>query len=249
MRPESDPAGTDALLSRYADTGDVAVRNEIVRRHLYIAESSARRYMGRSIDYDDLFQVASLALIQAVDRYKVDKGAKFSTFATATVLGVIKNYFRDHSRNIRMPRRAGELLPRIEKAREELTATLERTPTPAQIAESLGVEVGAVLEALEAQSSLNIASLDAAPDEEKDGRLMDMVGAEDTAFDEVEFRDFLRREIDTLSDTERLILRQRFFDGRSQREVASEMNVSQMYVSRAERRIVERFRKAMELTG
>lgn len=245
MRQPIDAANTDALLDRYAKTGDVAIRNEIVKRHLYIAESAARRYSGRSVDTDDLFQAASLALIQAVDRYKVDKGAKFSTFATATVLGVIKNYFRDHARNIRMPRKAGELLPRIEKARDDLSAELLRTPTPAQIAEHLGVEVGAVLEALEAQSSLIVASLDAAADEEKDGRLLDTVGAVDDAYGAVEFRDFLAREIDNLSGTERFILGERYWNGRSQRDIAREMNVSQMYVSRTERRIVERFRKAM----
>lgn len=240
-----NPSETADLLKEYALTKDIQLRNEIVSRHLFIADSAARRYSGRNVDYDDLYQVASLALLQAVDRYDASKGAKFSTFATSTVLGVIKNYFRDHSRNIRMPRRAGELLPKIEHAREELSAQLDRTPTAAQIAEFLGVTDIQVLEALEASSRLNIASLDAGIDDDKDARLMDIVGGEDRSFDRVDFIDFFHREMNALSEVERHIVQQRFLEGRSQREVAQGMHVSQMYISRMERRIMDRFRKAI----
>lgn len=236
---------TDALFMQYAQTRDQDVRNELVSRHLYIADSIARRYSGRNIDYDDLYQVASLALIQAVDRYSIDKGVKFSTFATPTLLGVIKNYFRDHVRNIRMPRRAGDLLRRVDKAREELYGILMQTPTPAQIAQHLGVTTEEVLEALETGEALNITSLNIEAGENGEGQLMDVIGDEDNAYDQVDLQDFLSREMGKLSEAEQFIIKERYWAGRSQRDIAAELNVSQMYISRIERKIISRFRQAI----
>lgn len=238
-------ADTDVLFARYGESREREIRNELVNRHLYIADAIARRYTGRNIDYEDLFQVASLALIQAVDRFDVEKGVKFTTFATPTVMGVIKNHFRDNVRNVRMPRRSSELLRRIEKAREELQAELMRSPSPEQIAEHLQEELEHVLEALEAGEKLSMASLDAQVGEDGDGQLLDMVGSEDPGYDRVDVREFLAREMEKLTEAERFVVTERYWKGRSQRDIAKEMRVSQMYVSRVERRVIERFRQSM----
>ncbi len=243
--PFDSSASAEELFLEYAKTRDIATRNELVKRYLYIADAIARRHAGRSIDYEDLFQVASLALIQAVDRFDMGKGVKFTTFATPTVLGVIKNHFRDNARNVRMPRRASELLRRIEKAREELYATLLRSPTPDEIAAHLDVPLDNVLEALETGESLSVASLNAKVGEDGEGQLMDMIGGEDPGFAMVDIQEFITKEMEKLTEAERFVVTQRYWKGRSQRDIAKEMHVSQMYVSRVERRIIDRFRKSI----
>ena len=129
----------DLLLAEYCRTRDINLRNELISRYLYIADIISKKFSNRGIEYDDLYQVASLALLKALERYDITKGFKFSSFATPTIVGEIKNYFRDKSRMIRLPRKESEYIKKIENAKTYLSNSLGRSPTPDEIAEYLGI--------------------------------------------------------------------------------------------------------------
>ena len=233
------------MLAEYCKTRDVGLRNELVTEYMYLADMVARKYAGRGVEYDDLKQIAAMALIGALERFSCDKGIQFSTFAVPSMTGVVKNYFRDRSRIIRMPRTIGERVQKITLAREALTQELMRAPTPREIAERCGYSEADVLEATEAMQSLSLTSLDAQVGEEEDTPLASMLGQEEAEFENIALRDLLQKVMDKLSDAERKILHMRYFEERPQRDIAPEMGVSQMYVSRVERKMLARFREAL----
>ena len=235
----------EKMLSRYCETRDVGLRNELVTEYMYLADAVARRYAGRGVDYEDLRQIAAMALIGALERFSCGKGVKFSTFALPTMTGVVKNYFRDRSRTSRMPRTIGERVQKIALAREELTQELGRTPNIEELAKACGLSEADVLETIEATQSLSMTSLDQQIGDEEDTDLGAMLGREDGGFEDVEMRDLIRKVMEKLSDAEKKILQMRYFEEHSQREVAAEMGVSQMYVSRVERKMLARFREAL----
>lgn len=237
------PQETNDLLDRYSRTGDVAARDRVVAAHLYIARIIARKFSGRGVDYDDLYQVASLALVKAIERFDPTRGVQFSTFITPAMVGEVKNYFRDKSNLIRPPRRAGELARMTEKASESLTHRLHRAPRVDEIAQEAALSEEEVLEGLEA-SSFKPVSLDAQLSGE-DGELAleRVIGAEETGYMDVERRDAVARALQALPERQREVLRLRFFEGFSQREAAERMGISQMSVSRAERSALEEMKK------
>jgi RNA polymerase sigma-B factor len=150
----------DDLFARYSKNRDVVIRNEIVKRYLYLAEIISKKFINRGVEYDDIHQVASLALIKAVERFSPDKGFKFASFATPTIVGEIKRYFRDKSSSIRIPRRIYEEYHKVNSARDHLIQQLGRTPRADEIAGYLGIGEEAVLEILESWNAYNIQSLD-----------------------------------------------------------------------------------------
>ncbi len=240
-----DQEKTQNMLKEYCRTRDVSLRNELVTQHMYLAEMVARKYAGRGVEYDDLKQIAAVALIGALERYSCDKGIKFATFAVPSMTGVVKNYFRDRSRTIRMPRTIGERVQKITLARETLTQELMRAPTTREIAQRCGLAEADVLEAVEATQSLVMTSLDAQVGDEEDTPLADLLGREEMEFENIALRDLMEKVIDKLSDAEKRVLKMRFFEERTQRDIAGEMGVSQMYVSRVERKMLSRFREAL----
>jgi len=235
---------TEEVFKQYCETRDVALRNELLDRHIYIARIAARKFAGRGVDYEDLMQIASLALLKALDRYNCSMGFKFSTFATPSVIGELKNYFRDRASLIRLPRRESELISSFEEARRTLTDQLSRPPTIDEMAAHMRLPRERILEQMEARLSAVTASLDDAGPEEGQ-KLAEILGREEDGFMRVEDRLALERMMSELSDVERDIINQRYFQGQSQREVAQKLSVSQMYVSRLERKILERFRKSL----
>ena len=235
----------EQMLEEYCKTRSIDLRNQILEQHLYIASIVARRFSGRGVEYDDLYQVASLALLKAIERYDCSKGVKLSSFAAPTVVGEVKNFFRDRSRLIRMPRRSGDLIRKIETKREELEQGLMRSPTVYELADALYVTPEDVLEAVETRSAINATSLDSQLEEDTTGTLQSILGDEDRGFGDIEDRDLVERIITNLPEMEREVVQQRFFDNRSQREIAQELGVSQMTISRAERRALERFREML----
>jgi RNA polymerase sigma-B factor len=237
---------TEVLLAEYCKTRDINLRNELVGRYLYIAEIIAKKFANRGIEYDDLYQVASLALLKALERYDITRGFKFSSFATPTIVGEIKNYFRDKSRMIRLPRKESEYIKKIENAKTQLTNSLGRSPVPAEIAEYLGITEEQVLELMESGYSTKTASLDFYIDNEGETDLMAVIGREEKDYGLIEDRDFIERVMETLDEQERMVIRERFYNGKSQREISEKMGVSQMYISRMERRIIERFRRHLK---
>ncbi|MGI6705345.1 MAG: sigma-70 family RNA polymerase sigma factor [Clostridia bacterium] len=243
--PHSDE---DELLLQYSQTRDIKIRNELINRYLYIAEIIAKRFVNRGVEYDDLFQVASLALIKALERYDISKGYKFSSFATPTVIGEIKNYFRDRSRLIRLPRKDSEQIKKMEMAKNQLSHQLGRSPKAEEIAEYLNISTEQVLELMESSYATRLASLDHYIDEDGETDLLQMIGHEEKQYSLLEDRDFLEKSMRGLGELEKKIIYERFYNEKSQREIAESIGVSQMYVSRLERRILERFRRMLKAT-
>ena len=228
------------LFARYKETGDPAIRNEIVERYLYIASVIAKKFVGRGVEYDDLFQVAALALVKGVERFDETKGLQFSTFITPTITGEIKNYFRDRSRLVHLPRKVSELRVNIKRASEEILAETGRKPTAKELSARLGVSEEEIVRAAEAGG---VVSLDRPVESEEEGMsYYDVIPAEDDAFEKIENRDAIRAALGELSPQERELVVYRFQKELSQTETARRMGVSQMYVSRMERKVLDKLR-------
>ena len=230
------------LFQKYRETGDKELRNLIAEQYLHIAAILAKKFVGRGVEYDDLYQVASLALLKGIDRFDERKGLKFSTFITPTITGEIKNYFRDRSRLIHLPRKVSELRTAVQKAAEELTKELGKKPTAREIAEKLGVSEEEVLFSSEAGG---VVSLDA-PSEDGDMNFYDVLPAENDVFEKIDTRDAVLSAVKDLSETEKKLIKLRFTDELSQAETARRMGVSQMYVSRMERKLLEKLRERLK---
>lgn len=237
------------LFSEYATTKNIEIRNELINRHLYIAEILSKKFLNKGIEYEDIFQVASLGLIYAIERFDVDRGFEFSSFATPTIIGEIKKYFRDKGWSIRVPRGIQELSKKINVTKNTLQQTLQRTPTIKDIAEYLNHTEEEIIEAMEASQVYTARSLDLTYDndgENKDIQLLDIIGEMDKRFDEIENKDFLEKAVKKLNEIEKKVLKDRFFRNKTQMEVAKELQVSQMTISRMEKRIIEKFRTELK---
>ena len=240
------------LFKTFTETKDHLIREEIIHRHIYIAEILSKKYSNRGIDFDDIYQVACLGLVYAVDRFDVSKGFEFSSFATPTIIGEIKKHFRDKGWTIRVPRRIQELSQKINLARNTLNQELQRIPLVEEIADYLGVTSEEVLEAMEASKVYTPQSLDTpyeSDGEDKETTLADLVGVEDKSFMEIENNDFLMNIIEKLNDVEKRIIDYRYFQRRTQVDIANRLGISQMTVSRVEKKIMERFRIELEKTN
>lgn len=231
------------LFEQYHKTHDVALRNQIAEKYLFIASMIAKKFVGRGVEYDDLFQVASLALLKGIDRFDETKGLKFSTFITPTITGEIKNYFRDRSRLIHLPRRIAELRVSVKKAEEELSLATGKHPTAKEIAEKLGVPEEDVLSCMEAGS---VVSLDKPVDDEDGASFYDVLPSDEDDFERIMENDAVRRALSQLNDTEKKLISCRFGQELSQAETARRMNVSQMYVSRMERKILQKLKEDLK---
>lgn len=236
----------DALLAQYAQSRAPDLRDAIVEAYLYIAEIVARKFSGRGVDYDDLYQVAALALVKGIDRFDVDKGIKFASFITPTMVGEVRNYFRDRSRTIRLPRRSAQMARELREAKARLEQQLGRSPRVDELAEAMGVSEADVLEALELGNAMTPASLDAQVNEEdSETSLSNFLGFSDPGYSSFEQNDMLKRAMSALDDRQRAVIAARFFEGRSQREVAAQLDISQMTVSRIERQALKCLREQM----
>lgn len=240
----ADNPTPERLIAEYAASPSLENRDRLVEAHLYIAEIIARKFSGRGVDYDDLYQVAALALVRAVERFDPARGVKFRSFAMPNMVGEVKNYFRDRSRAVRLPRRGAELAREIERARDKLLQSLKRMPRVDELAEALDVPEDAVLEALEI-GGMTLVSLDAEGEADDAPSLDAFLGIEDKGFTDFERNDALNRAMDALDARRREIVHLRFFQNLSQREIAERLGVSQMTVSREERRALEQMRGMM----
>ncbi len=235
-----------ALFEEYERSRDEALRNHILEKFLYIAEIVAKKFAGRGVEYDDLYQVAALALVKALDRYETGRGVKFASFATPTLVGEIKNYFRDKTRMVRISRRESEMIRKLEDAKSTLAANYGRSATPEQISCYLEISVERVLELMEAQTAGYAASLDSYMALNEDAKFIKLAGNTDNAYEKIEDRDFLAYCFEHLNDLEKQVINQRYVGDKSQREVAASLGVSQMFVSRIERRILIKLRNFYE---
>ncbi len=218
----------------YRRTGNRRLRDELVEEHVGLAEYLARRFSDRGESFDDLRQVALVGLLKAVERFEPDRGLRFSTFATPTIVGELKRHFRDRGWAVRVPRRVQELHLQLVKVVSSLNQELGRSPTPEEIARRTGTRVEDVLEAMEAGGVYRLASLDAALANEERSTLdlSARLGEEDGEFEGVERREELAALLSSLPPRERRIVFLRFFEGLTQSEIATEIGISQMHVSR-----------------
>jgi len=236
-------AGTDPALAAERQR----IRDELVALHLPLVEHLARRFRNRGEPYDDLLQVGTIGLIKAVDRFDTERGVEFSTYATPTVVGEIKRHFRDKGWAVRVPRRLQDLRLQLTAATQELSQSQGRSPTVAELAKHLEIGEDEVLEGLESANAYATISLDATGDAADDDSpaMMDTLGTEDEALEGVEYREALKPLLAALSPRERRILLLRFFRNMTQSEIAEEIGISQMHVSRLLARTLAQLREGL----
>jgi RNA polymerase sigma-B factor len=203
----------------------------------------ARKFADRGEPLDDLIQVGTIGLIKAIDRFEISKGFEFSTFATPTIVGEIKRHFRDKTWAVKVPRRLQELGASVTKATTELTHKLDRSPTPKEIAKHLGISVDAVAEALESNAAYSTISLDITSDTSTS--ISESFGSLDDALEGVEYRESLKPLLAELDDREKKILQMRFFENMSQSQIATELDISQMHVSRILTKVLNHLREGL----
>ena len=235
------------IFSEYAANPTIELRNKIVEDNLYMVDILIKKYMGKGVDYDDLYQVGAIALVNAVERFDPTKGFEFRSFATPTILGEIKKYFRDKQWSLKVPRRMKEIAMKVQETRDLLTTQLGRVPGLDEIADATGFDHEQIMQALESAKAYATYSLEAASgdDEGEATALEKFIGFEDSGFERIELSEIINTVLDSFSDTYRYIFKQRFVENKSQAEIAQSLGVSQMTISRSEKAIVERFRKEL----
>ena len=236
-----------ALLRRYHLEGDRAARDELIERSMPLVRSLARRYANRGEQLDDLVQIGAIGLIKAIDRFDLDRGFELTTYATPNIIGEIKRHFRDKGWSVRVPRGLQELNVRLTRLVEQLTVELGRSPTIAELAQEAGVDEEQVLEALESGRAYTSVSLSGGADEDG-GELdpLEAIGSEEPAYAVSEDRALLAPGFRVLDERERSILHLRFFEGLTQSQIAAQVGISQMHVSRLIRRSLEKIRAEIE---
>ena len=222
------------------------VRDELVEMHLPLVEYLARRFRNRGEPLDDLIQVATIGLIKSVDRFDLDRGVEFSTYATPTIVGEIKRHFRDKGWAIRVPRRLQELKLLLTKATGELSQKNGRSPTVAELAAHLEMSEEEVLEGLESANAYSAVSLDAPDGTDDDSpSVSESLGIQDDALEGVEYRESLKPLLERLPTREKKILLLRFFGNMTQSQIAAELGISQMHVSRLLARTLAQLREGL----
>ncbi len=219
----------------------VTIRNGLVEDHIGLAIHLARRFANRGIPDDDLTQVASVGLVNAVERFDPERGIEFTTFATPTILGELKRHFRDRGWAVRIPRRLQELNLRITTVSGELTHRLGRSPTVAELAAGVGASEDEVLEALDASRAYRYRPTGVASDPETDEPEFEL-GQDDVELDRSDGRIEVQRLMAGLPPRDQLILHMRFYDEMTQQEIADRLGVSQMQISRLLARALARLR-------
>ena len=235
-----------AKFVEYRRTGERQLRNELIEAHQGLAAHIARRFANRGEQLDDLKQVAFVGLLKAVERFDPGRNLEFSTFATATIEGELKRHFRDKTWAIRPPRRRQELHLRLGSAVGELSQQLGRAPRVPEVAAHLGVTEDEVLDAMDAGGAYRPSSLDAPHGGSESGSLESRIGAEDTGFELAEHRLVVEELLSGLPEREQTIVRLRFFEDMGQAEIAAQVGISQMHVSRLLARTLLQLREELQ---
>ncbi|MDF2752555.1 MAG: polymerase, sigma 28 subunit, Sig subfamily [Gaiellaceae bacterium] len=233
------------LLRRYHEDGDLAAREALIERYMSLVRSLARRYAYRGEQLDDLVQIGAIGLIKAIDRFDLERGVELTTYATPNIIGEIKRHFRDKGWSVRVPRGLQELNVQVSKLIEQLTVQLGRSPTIPELAKAAGVEEEQVLEALESGRAYSSVSLSTGGGSDEDGELdpLESLGTIEHEYEVSEDRAVLAPGFKVLDERERKILHLRFFSGLTQSQIAAEIGISQMHVSRLIRRSLEKIRE------
>jgi RNA polymerase sigma-B factor len=234
------------LLRKYHEEGDLKAREQLIEQYMSLVRSLARRYSYRGEQLEDLVQIGAIGLIKAIDRFDVDRGFELTTYATPNIIGEIKRHFRDKGWAVRVPRGLQELNVQLSRLMEQLTVQLGRSPTIPELAKASGSTEEEVLEALEsgrAYSSLSLSAGGGGGDGDDDLDPLESIGSEEHQYEVSENRAVLAPGFKALDDRERMILQLRFFDGLTQSQIAQQVGISQMHVSRLIRRALEKIRE------
>lgn len=233
------------LLERYAASRDPALRDELFEHYLPLARAVARKFSGRGVETEDLEQVAGMVLLKALERFDPARGFRFVTYAVPTITGDVRNYLRDKSGLMRMPRDMRQRLYQMTQEQERFEREHLRTPTAVELSERMGIAPEEFLALLALRTQNEAVSLDTPVGEEGDTQLSDLLGSTDDRFERMERSEWAQWLLSKVGDTERELLTLRYRDGLGQRETARRLGISQMQVSRLERRALSRLR-AME---
>jgi RNA polymerase sigma-B factor len=238
--------GNKKLFEEYDRTKSIETRNEIVEKYLYLVDILIKKYLNKGVDQEDLYQVGAMALVFAVERYDASKGFEFTSFATPTIIGEIKRYFRDKGWAMKVPRRLKEISARIPAAKEELYGRFLRNPTIPELAGYLEYSEEDILEAMESGQAYGAYSLNQTFDESSEQgdapSLEKFTGIEDTGYASFENAEIIKKVLKDLNEKEMAIFRMRLLGSRTQQEIADDMGVSQMTISRLEKMIKKKFR-------
>ena len=245
----SERERTRALLAQFSVTREPSLRSEVVVAYLNLVRFLALKFANRGEPLDDLIQVGTVGLLKAIDRFEPGRGIEFTTYATPTIVGEIKRYFRDKGWAVKVPRRLQELNLAVNRASEKMSIEFGRSPTVAELAESLNASEEDILEAQELGQAYNLLSLDsevAGESDKKSQTLADTIGEFDSGLELLEDRANLERAFHVLSGRERVIIYMRFYESVSQTEIAKRLNVSQMHVSRLQAKALAKLRAFLE---
>ncbi|HET9840556.1 MAG TPA: RNA polymerase sigma factor SigF [Nocardioides sp.] len=241
------------LFARFRDasaseSARIAARDDLVALHLPLVEHCARRFRNRGEPFEDLVQVGTIGLIKSIDRFDIDRGVEFSTYATPTIIGEIKRYFRDKGWAIRVPRRLQELRMQIGASTAELTQALGRSPTLRELSQEIGCSVEEIVEGIESGNAYSTLSLDSTDDGGDDNAvsMLEFIGLDDEELEQIEIRESIKPLLEALPTREKRILLLRFFKNRTQSEIAAEIGVSQMHVSRLLTRTLAQLRMSLQ---
>ena len=236
----------ESLLIAYHRGGDESARESALVELMPLVRALASRYAGRGEPLEDLVQVGSLGLIKAFDRFDVDRGVDFTSYAIPTIVGEIRRHFRDKAWAMHVPRRLKELSLKLSRTLDELTTELGRSPTIAELALAIGVEEEDVLDALDSANAYTTRSLHAPYEDGGDDSLADKLGTEESGYAEVEDGALVAAGLDGLDERERQIVELRFFEEMTQSQIAAEIGISQMHVSRLLRRALATMKGRIE---
>ena len=245
-----DKTRTRELFRRYKELGDESARDKLIVNHLSLVRYLASKFKNRGEPLEDLVQVGTIGLIKAIDRFDPKRGLEFTTYATPTIMGEIKRHFRDKGWSVRVPRRLQELSAKVTQVTEDLTKELQRSPSVAEIAERVGVDVEDVLEAMESSGAYNSVPLEGmGGDDDESAAVIDHFVTEDPDLSTSDDRMLLEEAIADFSKREKDVIRMRFEEGLTQAEIARRMGVSQVQVSRLLRRTLSRIHDKIDPTG
>lgn len=232
------------LLADYARTRDRDVMAALVEGYLPLCRAIARKFRGQGVDTEDLEQVAAIALMKAIERFEPERGFKFTTFAMPTIAGEIRNHIRDKGSAIRVNRDTRSRMYQLRNVTEQLTRQLQREPSLKELAAGMHITPEELLEVLDAYAASDTVSMDAAMSSEEEAqRLEERLGVQDEGYERVEQQQWMGWVFEQVTPQERLLLEKRFMERLGQRETAKALGVSQMQVSRMERRILARLRE------
>lgn len=242
-----DDARLTRLLTEYAQTRDREVLSRLVEGYLPLCRAIARRFRGQGVEQEDLEQVSALALMKALDRFEPERGFRFTTFATPTIVGEVRNYLRDKGSAIRVSRDTRARLYQLRRVSEQLTQRLQREPSLKEMAQEMQITPDELLALLDARDASETVSMDAVLGSDEDAqRLEEKLGVSENGYETVEQKQWIDWIFQQVTPQERLLLEKRYIERLGQRDTAAAMGVSQMQVSRMERRLLSRLRTMTE---